>query len=170
MSDTNNKRKLSGCRTFEVILGLAIIAIVLLLIFFEDFNIQTIKALAVVLGIFVLSLILTLIFYRLRRSRPELFRRYPRRRQLRSPYESVRADSYQYSTNEQIIEEETESKAIQGISVEKNSICSICKLSIDENKEILVCPDCKSPFHKEHLIDWLSEHTDCPICGTLLKN
>ncbi|MGC9779708.1 MAG: hypothetical protein HZR80_10740 [Candidatus Heimdallarchaeota archaeon] len=153
MSETNNRRGSSGCRIFEVIMGIVIIALVLLLILFEDFNSQSIIALSVVLGILVLSLILTLIFYRLRRSRPELFRRYPRRRQLRSPYESVRSDSYQYTTNEHIITEKPEKKAIHGISVDKNSICSICKLSIVENKEILVCPECKSPFYKEHLID-----------------
>ncbi|NHJ84044.1 MAG: hypothetical protein FK734_01195 [Asgard group archaeon] len=50
----------------------------------------------------------------------------------------------------------------------KSAKCSICKLGFDSNDEIVQCPVCKHFFHKNHINDWLSEHSNCPICDSRL--
>lgn len=47
----------------------------------------------------------------------------------------------------------------------KGKKCAICKLVLEEDDEILFCPECETLFHEEHLIDWLIDHNDCPVCG-----
>ena len=47
----------------------------------------------------------------------------------------------------------------------KGKICVICKLPFGNNQKILFCPNCESLFHEEHLVSWLSNHTNCPICA-----
>lgn len=46
--------------------------------------------------------------------------------------------------------------------------CPICKLQLRKEEKIIQCKTCHSLFHKKHLIDWLTEHTDCPVCQTKL--
>lgn len=48
--------------------------------------------------------------------------------------------------------------------IPKDAKCAVCKLSIKKNKDILHCPNCKTLFHKDHLIDWLEQKNNCPIC------
>ncbi|MHA1355701.1 MAG: hypothetical protein ACTSR1_11065 [Candidatus Heimdallarchaeota archaeon] len=33
------------------------------------------------------------------------------------------------------------------------------------DQEILVCPQCKTPFHENHLILWIDKENSCPVCG-----
>ena len=43
--------------------------------------------------------------------------------------------------------------------------CPICKLELRKDQVILACPQCKTPFHEDHLIDWLNTGNNCPVCG-----
>ncbi len=43
--------------------------------------------------------------------------------------------------------------------------CPICKLDLRVDQEILACPQCKTPFHEGHLIQWISTENSCPVCG-----
>lgn len=43
--------------------------------------------------------------------------------------------------------------------------CAICKLTLEKDDVILFCPECETLFHEEHLLDWLADHNDCPVCG-----
>ncbi|MHA1440773.1 MAG: RING finger protein [Candidatus Heimdallarchaeota archaeon] len=47
----------------------------------------------------------------------------------------------------------------------KGEKCPICKLDLREDQEILVCPQCKTPFHENHLILWIDKENSCPVCG-----
>lgn len=47
----------------------------------------------------------------------------------------------------------------------KGQKCAICKLILEEDDEIVFCPECETLFHEEHLLDWLTDHNDCPVCG-----
>ncbi|TFF84007.1 hypothetical protein EU523_01910 [Candidatus Heimdallarchaeota archaeon] len=42
--------------------------------------------------------------------------------------------------------------------------CGICKLNIKKGALKLQCPSCKTLFHSRHLVDWLKDHKECPIC------
>lgn len=46
----------------------------------------------------------------------------------------------------------------------KRQRCSICKLRLKKNDDVLSCPQCESLFHKEHLVRWLKEIPECPVC------
>ena len=43
-------------------------------------------------------------------------------------------------------------------------ICSVCKRGIYANEELVACPKCKTPAHKNHLIEWLKAIGSCPKC------
>lgn len=51
----------------------------------------------------------------------------------------------------------------------KEEKCSICKLELRKNQDILQCPECQALFHKEHLIDWLETKKDCPVCHVVIR-
>jgi hypothetical protein len=42
--------------------------------------------------------------------------------------------------------------------------CKICKITLEPNQDIVICPKCNSIFHKEHLQNWLKVKFHCPIC------
>ena len=50
--------------------------------------------------------------------------------------------------------------------------CPICKLKIRKGQDVLGCPKCKTPFHYEHLFQWLTTKNSCPVCGEeyVIKN
>ena len=60
------------------------------------------------------------------------------------------------------------SALIEIVEKQKNAKCSICKLEFDSNDKVVQCPECRHFFHKEHIEDWLSEHSNCPICDSRL--
>lgn len=43
--------------------------------------------------------------------------------------------------------------------------CPICKLQLRKDQELLACPQCKTPFHEDHLIQWMGSKNSCPVCG-----
>lgn len=49
-------------------------------------------------------------------------------------------------------------------------ICVICKKEIEDRLiNLILCPYCKRPFHKDHIIDYLNEMEErCPNCGKVL--
>ena len=51
----------------------------------------------------------------------------------------------------------------------KKLCCMICKLPFQEEQMIFECSECRSLFHVDHLMDWLLENNDCPVCGYKLK-
>lgn len=42
--------------------------------------------------------------------------------------------------------------------------CAICKLTFSKGQTILKCPKCEALFHEEHLLSWLVNHSECPVC------
>ncbi len=174
MSKSKSSRKLW---VFGVLLGLAVIAAIVVAFFVDGLTIQSITVSFVTLGIIIIALIATIIFYRLLKARPELVytgpdgktrfrgpddRSVSDEKKTKSPYDSVRSDSYQYKSRGY------GKKPFTDFCLEETTTCSICKLKIDKNEKIYRCPECRSPFHIEHLADWLNENSDCPICNVEL--
>ena len=54
--------------------------------------------------------------------------------------------------------------AIESTSFAKDDFCMVCKLSFKNMDKILQCPVCESLYHKEHLLDWIRIHKNCPVC------
>lgn len=49
-------------------------------------------------------------------------------------------------------------------------ICSLCNKEVDDYLNLTLCPYCKRPFHKDHIIDYINEvKGKCPECDTPLK-
>lgn len=46
----------------------------------------------------------------------------------------------------------------------KDEKCPICKLELRDNQNILVCPQCKTLYHEDHLIQWIDKENCCPVC------
>lgn len=46
--------------------------------------------------------------------------------------------------------------------------CAICKTHIPP-KEAIHCPHCHTPFHRDHLLEWLKIRGTCPNCGRPLN-
>lgn len=42
--------------------------------------------------------------------------------------------------------------------------CSVCLLNINHGDSIILCPHCKSPAHRDHLLEWLKIKYYCPFC------
>ncbi|MHA1685786.1 MAG: RING finger domain-containing protein, partial [Candidatus Heimdallarchaeaceae archaeon] len=42
--------------------------------------------------------------------------------------------------------------------------CEICFVPFDLKDEVLYCPFCRTLFHKEHIMNWLSSTDFCPHC------
>lgn len=59
-------------------------------------------------------------------------------------------------------------KAVETTSFAKDDFCMVCKLSFKTKKDILQCPICESLFHKDHLLDWIRIHQNCPVCSQKL--
>jgi hypothetical protein len=53
--------------------------------------------------------------------------------------------------------------------LEKNDICMVCKLILNEKDDILQCPVCESLYHKDHLMEWIKVKNTCPVCSQNLK-
>ena len=47
----------------------------------------------------------------------------------------------------------------------EGKVCAICKLQFGDDQKILFCPNCESLFHEEHLLNWLSLNSECPVCA-----
>jgi hypothetical protein len=175
MSKSGSSRRLIAEIIIGVILVLALITTILVAVFVESINQQFIRIAFITLGILVLSFFSYAIFYRMYKARPELFYRdtngnlrfksrhdrfeYDERRSV-SPYDSVRSDSYQYKPSTGYGK-----KPFTDFTLTEKTTCFICKLEIDKNVKIYRCPECKSPFHMDHLSDWLNENADCPVCN-----
>lgn len=50
----------------------------------------------------------------------------------------------------------------------EGEICAICKLELRSEQTIVQCPFCEYLFHKDHLIKWLQNNKDCPVCDNLI--
>ncbi|MHA1272170.1 MAG: hypothetical protein ACTSQP_05015 [Promethearchaeota archaeon] len=50
-------------------------------------------------------------------------------------------------------------------------ICTICNKEIEDRViNMVLCPHCKRPFHKDHIIDYINEMEErCPNCKKTLK-
>ncbi|NHJ47000.1 MAG: hypothetical protein FK733_04350 [Asgard group archaeon] len=46
----------------------------------------------------------------------------------------------------------------------ENKLCVFCKLEVRKKQVIYSCPYCVALFHKEHLLEWLTENSSCPVC------
>ena len=48
-------------------------------------------------------------------------------------------------------------------------ICSLCNRDITERILMVLCPHCKRPYHKDHIIDYINEiEPKCPNCKRTL--
>ena len=174
----SSKRRFFGFNFFDFILVIAIITMIIMAVVAKNFSPQTIQEVLISLGILSIAMLITSILYRLYKARPDLFYRdqdgnlrfkSPRDRfeydekEPESPYDSVTSDSYQYKSRGY------GKKPFTDFCLEETTTCSICKLKIDKNEKIYRCPECRSPFHIEHLADWLNENSDCPVCNVELS-
>ena len=49
-------------------------------------------------------------------------------------------------------------------------ICSLCNKDITERILMVLCPFCKRPYHKDHIIDYINEmEPKCPNCKRTLE-
>ena len=51
----------------------------------------------------------------------------------------------------------------------KGHICPICNEAINENLKIAACPQCKTVFHLNHLLEWVEKNDCCLVCNYRLK-
>lgn len=58
--------------------------------------------------------------------------------------------------------------AVESTSNTKDDFCMVCKLVFKRKDEILQCPVCESFYHREHLLDWIRVHKNCPVCNQQL--
>jgi len=42
--------------------------------------------------------------------------------------------------------------------------CMVCNLEISKADDVVFCPHCGNPAHKEHILEWLKTKDRCPIC------
>ena len=63
-------------------------------------------------------------------------------------------------------------KQVQYTGEIKGKKCPICKLKIRKDQNVLGCPKCQTPFHYNHLFQWLTTKNSCPVCGEeyVIKN
>ena len=63
-------------------------------------------------------------------------------------------------------------KQVQYTGEIKGKKCPICKLKIRKDQDVLGCPKCQTPFHYNHLFQWLTTKNSCPVCGEeyVIKN
>lgn len=52
----------------------------------------------------------------------------------------------------------------------KLDVCSICKWLIHSKDDLIECPRCNSPFHQNHLLEWIKMKGDCPVCRERLSS
>ncbi|MBK5113957.1 MAG: hypothetical protein KGD59_05985 [Candidatus Heimdallarchaeota archaeon] len=164
MTKFSSSRRFYGGIIFGVLLVLAIIATILVAVFAEDINPGSIKFAFSFLGSLIGALIIAFIVYRFFKARPDLLYKDPKERRFRSPYASVESDSYQYKPGAN-----SGKKPFTDFSLNEKTTCFICKLEIAKNEKIYRCPDCKAPFHMNHLTEWLNENSDCPVCNIQLE-
>jgi len=54
--------------------------------------------------------------------------------------------------------------------IKKTPVCPICKEEIIDPINLIVCPFCRKPFHKDHLLKFLKEEESiCPNCRKSLN-
>lgn len=58
--------------------------------------------------------------------------------------------------------------AVEFTNAQREDFCMICKLQFKNKDTILQCPVCESLYHKEHLIEWIRVHKNCPVCSQKL--
>ncbi|NHJ49577.1 MAG: hypothetical protein FK733_17440 [Asgard group archaeon] len=56
-------------------------------------------------------------------------------------------------------------KEIEYDETYEDKCCMICKLHFTKFDGIVSCSICQALFHTEHLIDWLAEKKQCPVCN-----
>lgn len=80
---------------------------------------------------------------------------------------------YAYRKNKPLFPYYPEKKLLEPFQMEKesnNSVCMICKLTIDYLEMVYRCPKCQHYFHEKHLDNWLIDNSNCPVCGYALKD
>jgi hypothetical protein len=50
-----------------------------------------------------------------------------------------------------------------------DSNCGICYSNITNKTKLVICSNCESNFHKEHIEDWLIIEGNCPNCRSKVK-
>jgi predicted RNA-binding Zn-ribbon protein involved in translation (DUF1610 family) len=55
-----------------------------------------------------------------------------------------------------------------GRMAEHGKECMVCNLELDEDDDVAWCPNCGSPAHRTHLLEWIHVKNNCPICGNHL--
>jgi DNA-directed RNA polymerase subunit RPC12/RpoP len=48
--------------------------------------------------------------------------------------------------------------------------CMVCSLKLSDADNVVWCPYCGSPAHREHLFEWIHRRGRCPVCGVHLEN
>jgi hypothetical protein len=162
-----------------VVLIIGLIASVTVAIIAINFSTDTVLIIFGVLSGVIFVLILFLIVHRMYKARPDLFYTDPQgrtrmktpfdrfeydKKEPDSPYASVERDSYQYKSRSYRTRSGGK-KPFTDFTLNETTKCDICKLEIDKNEKIYRCPECRSPFHIEHLTEWLEENIDCPVCN-----
>jgi len=83
-------------------------------------------------------------------------------------------ESYAISIIQRLIEQDRLFGIIKdGLYISEHTmipICSICNKEIDDRLLMVLCPYCKRPYHKDHIIDYLNEYEGkCPQCKRILE-
>jgi hypothetical protein len=42
--------------------------------------------------------------------------------------------------------------------------CIVCNLPVTRADDVVFCPHCGNPAHKDHMLEWLHTHDYCPVC------
>jgi predicted RNA-binding Zn-ribbon protein involved in translation (DUF1610 family) len=68
------------------------------------------------------------------------------------------------------IEDKTKQTARVKVLMDQANECMICNLEINEGDDIVWCPHCGNPAHRDHLVEWIRSKHACPMCGENLSD
>ena len=198
MSRRNEDSKKKWITIIDIIAIVLFISIGTVLTILQDFGPEFFYIIPIIVFILVISIIIHITFLWGIKKGIIVDRRRRRRYQPHSPssYDPIRADTYHYTTNDEFLADREDitnaeearlqaqrdsmtvivtpqamkSKQLKSPTVDPIGLnCSVCKLMIRANQAVLECPECGALFHKKHILEWLNEHDDCPICNQIIS-
>ncbi|MHA1434862.1 MAG: RING finger domain-containing protein [Candidatus Heimdallarchaeota archaeon] len=195
MSRRDDKSRKKTLTIIDIILMIIVIVAGVVLTILQGFGDEFYYIIPIIVTILVLAIIVHIIFLWGIKKGVIVDRRRHYRPQTPSSYDPIRTDSYDFTTNEDFLADRPDlaereaarqraqqermtvtitpqtqkSNKLKSPTVDPSGLnCSVCKLMIRDNQAVLECPRCGALFHKKHILEWLEEHDDCPICNHII--
>lgn len=66
------------------------------------------------------------------------------------------------------IEVRTKPRKHIGAVAKHGEKCTVCGLQLTQDDDVVWCPHCGNPAHRNHLLEWIHRRSRCPVCGGYL--